>query len=220
MDGRREPLWPRWADSLFQLALALAIGAVVAVPIFLMVWVRTAYVTGVANPVQQPLPFDHRHHVRDVGVDCRYCHASVERAPSAGMPATALCMGCHGQIWNDAPVLAALRASAFTRTPIEWVKVNRLPDHVHFDHSIHVTHGVGCDVCHGRVDRMAQVHQAVDLTMGWCLDCHREPASRLRPPEHVTDPDWKPQGPPEAIGKEIAARFDVKPPTHCTGCHR
>jgi hypothetical protein len=216
----RAPLFPSWADSVLRLALLVLVGAVVGAPACAMVWVRSAYSTGEANPVRQPVAFDHRHHVRDVGIDCRFCHQGVEQSPVAGVPPTALCMGCHGQIWNQAAVLAPVRESAFSGKPIAWTRVNKLPAHVFFDHSIHVTRGVACVTCHGRVDHMAQVVAAAPLTMKWCLDCHRDAVPNLRPIEAVTDMDWSTTD-PRGVGAAVAASLGgVHPPTHCTGCHR
>jgi hypothetical protein len=154
---------------------AIACGAVcaatgVAAP---MVWVRTPYVTGQGQPVDQPVKFDHRHHAADDGIDCLYCHENATRAPYAGVPPTARCMGCHAQIWTQSPELDVVRASFFEDRPIVWRRVNALPKFVYFDHSVHLASGVHCEECHGRVDRMASVYQAEELSMSWCLGCHR-----------------------------------------------
>jgi hypothetical protein len=153
-------------------ALAVAVGAaaVVAAP---MVYVRTPYAAGVGDAVAQPVAFDHRHHVRDDGIDCVYCHDSVETSAFAGMPSTARCMGCHGQVWPDSPELAAVRASWRDGTPIVWRRVNSLPGYVYFHHGVHVGAGIACATCHGNVDDMARVVRAHAMTMDFCLDCHR-----------------------------------------------
>src|SRR4051812_19524135 len=175
------PLFPRWFDHVVRPALLVGGVTALAIPAVLIGWVRTPYVTGQFNPRDQPVQFDHRHHVRDDGIRCEYCHYTAARAPVAGVPPTALCMNCHSQVWNDSPLLAPVRRSYFTGEPLRWLRVHSLPDHVYFDHSAHVTRGVGCVSCHGRVDRMAQVYQVAPLTMEWCLDCHRDPDARLRP---------------------------------------
>lgn len=218
---RRSPLFPPWADTVLRIAFATFIGALIAGPTCAMLWVRTAYTTGEANPIRQPLAFDHRHHTRDVGIECRFCHNSVQTSKVAGIPATELCMGCHSQVWNQAPVLAALRESAFTQQPIKWIRVTKLPDHVFFNHSIHVNRGVGCVSCHGRVDLMGQVYAQKPLTMSWCLDCHRDPEKNLRPLDKVTSMDWVASD-PRKVGHEVAQSLGgVHPPvTTCTGCHR
>lgn len=140
----------------------------------LWIFVRTPFVTARGWPVEQPVAFDHRHHVVDDGIDCLFCHIDAERSAYAGIPPTELCMGCHAQIWNDGPSLAPVRASWTSGQPIPWVRVHDLPDFTFFDHSIHVHRGFDCARCHGRVEDMARVHQEMSLTMGWCLDCHRD----------------------------------------------
>jgi hypothetical protein len=193
---------------------------VVGFPTFFMVWARTPYATGQDEPRMQPIKFDHRHHVRDDGIECTYCHAGATRSAFAGVPPTSVCMGCHAQIWTQSPELAALRASWIEDRPIVWRRVHSLPQHVYFNHAIHVNKGVGCVTCHGRVDRMSQVFQVEELTMSWCLECHRNPERYLRPPEKVTDMEWVPDRPQLELGREIAARLAVRSITDCTGCHR
>src|SRR5215213_5056838 len=147
----------------------LAVLAVVGVPLFLMWWVRTPYVTGQGHTVAQPISlFSHQIHVTGLQIDCRYCHYTVERTATAGMPSSETCIPCHSQVWRTGPFFAPIRASLTSKTPIPWQRINRLPDYVFFNHAIHVNKGVGCETCHGRVDQMAQVRQAVPLTMSWC----------------------------------------------------
>lgn len=206
------------------LGLGLAVGAftIVGVPAALLIWVRTPYVTGALDPPDQPVAFDHRHHVRDDGIGCLYCHHDAERSAYAGVPPTELCMGCHGQIWSESPLLEPVRRSFASGLPIPWRRVHVLPDFVFFDHRIHVHRGVGCVSCHGEVDRMARVYQTVPLTMAWCLECHRKPERFLQPPETVADPTWRaPTGEARlALGRELRERLDVNPPTTCSACHR
>ncbi len=213
-------LFSRWFDSLARAVFTIAAGVVVGVPAFLMIWVRTPQVDGRYDPVTQPVEFDHRHHVADDGIDCRYCHDLVERSPYAGVPPTSRCLNCHNQIWNSSPLLEPVWESYVTGRPIPWVRVHQLPGFVYFDHSIHVNKGVGCESCHGRVDRMARVYQVAPLTMGWCLDCHRDPAPHLRPLAAVTTMGWEPERPHEEIGAEIMRSLGVRKLTHCTACHR
>ena len=137
------------------------------------------------------MPFSHQHHVGGLGLDCRYCHAGVETSPVAGLPPTHTCMTCHSQLYTQTAMLAPVRESLANNKPIHWNKVNRLPDYVYFDHSIHIAKGVGCTTCHGDVTSMPLMRQAAPLTMGWCLDCHRDPAPNLRPVADVFDPNWK-----------------------------
>ena len=148
---------------------------------------RSAYNTGQFIDVQQPVQFSHKHHVGDDGIDCRYCHTSVETSNTAGIPPTKTCMNCHSQIWADSAYLEIVRASYRDNKPIEWTRVHDLPDFVYFNHSIHVNKGVGCASCHGRVDQMPMVYQAASLQMEWCLACHRQPERYLRPRDKITD---------------------------------
>jgi len=186
----------------------------------LLLFQRIPYGTRQLEEVVQPVQFDHRHHILDDGVDCRYCHQGVERGASAGFPATSLCMNCHAQIWNKSPKLEPVRQSYFTGLPISWVRVHQLPDFVYFNHSIHVAKGVGCETCHGRVDQMPNLYQMAPLTMGWCLECHRNPGPNLRPRDAVTAMGWKPDGDPDALGRELVKSYDVHTRTSCTTCHR
>ena len=205
---------------MFRLALALGVVALAAIPVSLWAWERTPYVSGIGTPRPQPVKFDHRHHVRDDGIDCTYCHADVARSSTAGMPASSVCMGCHSQIWTDSPELAPVRQAYFTDAPLAWNRVTRLPQFVYFDHSIHVAKGVGCVSCHGRVDEMAEVYAVHSFTMDFCLDCHRAPDSRLRPPAQVANMQWQPTEPASEIGARVRRRFNVAPATDCTTCHR
>lgn len=208
---------PRWSDSVFWTALVLIGSLVAGVPLLLFAWVRTDGQNRVGVEVEQPIEFDHRHHTRDDAIGCLYCHHDATDTPYAGVPDTALCMGCHNQIWNDSPQTEPLRTSYRLGVPIQWRRVTALPGFTYFDHSAHVRGGVGCETCHGRVDLMPAVHRVNTMHMGWCLDCHRDPAPYLRPPEQV-DTMGYPLDPRE--GRRIAAALDVDPPTHCSGCHR
>ncbi len=208
---------PRWSDPLFRLTLAFLAVVVVAVPGLLMAWVRTPGHRNVGQPLNQPIQFDHRHHVRDDAIDCIYCHHDVRNGPTAGVPDTALCMSCHAQIWNDSPQTAPLRESWELNRPIMWLRVTDLPDFVFFDHSIHVNRGVGCETCHGRVDLLASVSKQHVIDMGWCLSCHRDPIPYLRPPELATQMNYHNR---REEGERIARELDIHPPTNCTACHR
>jgi len=200
-------LFPPWANTATTVALvalgSLLVGAL-ATP---MIYARTPYATGVGAPLLQPIAFDHRHHVRDEGIDCLYCHDGAER-----------CLGCHNQIWNDSALIAPLRASATTGEPIRWQRVHSLPDFVYFDHSIHVNCGIGCVSCHGRVDEMAAIYQTGRLTMSWCLDCHRDPVPHLRPRDQITSMTWAPGS--QAQLAALASEYRTRRLTHCSTCHR
>jgi hypothetical protein len=215
------PLFQPSSDTLLRISLLAGASIAVAVPTAMMLWVRTPYVTRQDDPVDQPVAFDHRHHVRDDGIDCLYCHYEATRSPYAGVPPTAVCMNCHAQVWQESRRLELVRASWFDDRPIRWRRVHQLPGFVYFDHSAHVSHGVGCVECHGRVDTMGRVYAVAPLTMQWCLDCHRDPDPHLRPQREITDMEWQPARPRREIGAEIHDRLHVAPPVEsCSGCHR
>lgn len=183
---------------------------------------RSEYVNGVSITRNQPVPFSHEHHVSGLGLDCRYCHASVEVSTIAGVPPTHTCMTCHSQLYAQAAMLGPLRASLARGLPIHWQRVNVLPDYVYFDHSIHVAKGIGCTTCHGPVGAMPLMRQAETLTMGWCLNCHRDPAPYLRPLAAVFEPDWTPPADQVAQGRKrlVEYHIDVEHLTDCSVCHR
>jgi hypothetical protein len=183
---------------------------------------RSPYVTDQNVTINQPVPFSHEHHVGGLGIDCRYCHTSVEKARFAGIPPTETCMTCHSQIWTNAEILAPVRASLAENRPIRWERVHKLPDYAYFDHAIHVAKGVGCSTCHGPVEQMRLMRQASPLTMSWCLDCHRDPAPNLRPREAVFDQTWTPPADAAALGRSLMAAYHVRTDhlTDCSICHR
>ena len=181
---------------------------------------RSDYLTQVAVPRKQPVPFSHKHHVSGLGLDCRHCHTSVEESAFAGLPATKTCMTCHSQVWADSPMLEPVRASFRTDQPLEWTRVHDLPDFVYFNHSIHVKKGVGCVSCHGRVDQMPLVWKQQTLQMEWCLDCHRHPEGRLRPPEQVFNMTWQPEEDQSVLGAALVLKNKIRNPTSCSDCHR
>jgi len=182
---------------------------------------RSSYWTRVDVPVEQPVPFSHQHHVGELGLDCRFCHSAVTTSANAGMPDTQTCMTCHSQIWKDAPMLAPVRDSYASNRPIEWKRVNEVPQFVYFDHSIHINKGVGCSTCHGRLDEMPMTWKSVDMEMQWCLKCHRNPDKNLRPLNAVFQMDWKPSSDPHA-GEALARARDIQTAhlTDCSTCHR
>ena len=215
-------IFRRSANTLSKLSLAGALIVVGSLIFTAILVARSSYVTRAHEFVEQPVQFSHRHHVKDDGIDCRYCHTSVETSPFAGIPPTKTCMNCHSQIWSQAPILEPIRASFREDRPVRWVRVHDLPDFVYFNHSIHVKKGMGCETCHGRIDQMPEVFQSAPLSMGWCIDCHREPWKNLRPPPEVTNMTWKhPEGvDPVAYGKEFAETNNLHPSTDCSTCHR
>ena len=217
---RSAPLFARRATAILLGTLAaLAIAAAGGVALALG-WVRTPYSTGQYAVVMQPVPFSHQLHVTGFEIDCRYCHATVERAPTAGMPDTRTCVPCHNDTWLDGPWFEPVRRSLATGQPIPWRRVNDLPDHTFFDHAVHARRAIPCATCHGEVEQMAVVRQTVPLTMKWCLDCHMNPEPWLRAaPGSTVRPAFRPEQQvpppaPEALGA-VVNRL-----TTCTACHR
>jgi hypothetical protein len=181
------------------------------------------YMTYVGVAPAQPVPFSHEHHVSGLGIDCRYCHTTVETSAFAGIPPTATCMNCHSQIWADSPMLEPVRESYRTGKPLVWTRVHNLPEFAYFNHSIHVNKGVGCASCHGRIDQMPLTHAAQPMLMEWCLTCHRNPAAYLRPREQVFNMNWQPNGDQETLGRQLMKEYHIRD-THtltvCSTCHR
>ncbi len=184
---------------------------------------RSSYNTQAFIPREQPVQFSHKHHVGDVGIDCRYCHTSVETSAFAGIPPTKTCMNCHSQLFADSPYLEQVRESFRTGKPIKWTRVHDLPDFAYFNHSIHVTKGVGCSTCHGQIDQMPLVFQQASLQMEWCLECHRQPEQFLRPKDKVFDMTWQPPADQLERGRRLAVEYKIPSAdvlTSCSTCHR
>ena len=207
------------ATLLVRLAVLAAVFGIVAISAVLAQRAAAPARAGVA--VEQPIPFSHKHHVGDVGLDCRYCHTSVETARTAGMPSSAICLSCHSQLFKDAPMLAPLHASVESGTPISWQRVHDLPVFVYFDHSIHVTKGVACVSCHGRVDQMPVMMRNQPLDMSWCIECHRAPERRVGRPDQVFS--MQPEPISESEIQQLLAIFNLEKKTRmtdCSTCHR
>ena len=184
---------------------------------------RSGYVTGAKVARRQPVPFSHKHHAGQLGIDCRYCHSAVERVATAGIPPTKTCINCHSQIWVDSPTLEPVRSSFKTDRSIEWIKVHDLPDFVYFNHSIHVNKGVGCATCHGRVDQMNLVWQEASLQMEWCLNCHRNPEQYVRPRDQVFNMEYEPPADQVALGQRLVHEYRIADKgqlSDCYTCHR
>ena len=181
---------------------------------------QSSYFTRVNVPRPQPVPFSHKHHVGELGLDCRYCHTSVEISSSAGMPPTQTCMTCHSQIWTGSPMLEPVRASYRDDVSIAWTRVNAVPDFVYFNHSIHINKGVGCTTCHGPIAEMNITWRANSLYMRWCLDCHTHPEKYLRPRSEVFNSFYEPPNDQEALGRKLMKEYKVQSLTNCTTCHR
>jgi hypothetical protein len=182
--------------------------------------VRSSYVTEVGVARAQPVPFSHKHHVSGLGIDCRYCHTTVEDSAFAGIPATQTCMTCHSQIWADSPVLEPVRDSFRSDRSIEWTRVHNLPDFVYFDHSIHVKQGIGCVSCHGQVDQMPLLWRVNTLYMEWCLECHRQPERFVRPRQEVFNMHWEPPVDQLTLGQQLVKDYNIQRLTSCSTCHR
>ena len=212
-------IFPKSSDIILKVAGALiGLGAVAVTAAYTYYTWPTVIDTGY-QPVQ-PIPYSHKLHAGEMGIDCYYCHTTVYKANFAAVPAQVRCIGCHLQVKKDSPRLEPLRKAAFEGTPIPWVQIHRLPDYVYFSHQAHLSAGVSCVSCHGRIDQMIEVHQEKPLNMAWCLDCHRNPAPNIRPTELVTKLDWVPDRDPAEIGRELIAQKHIEPPTNCSGCHR
>jgi len=214
------------ADTRLRAAMLLFVLALLGAGLLIGGYMDSSYATLVGWVADQPVPFSHKHHVGGLGIDCRYCHTSVETSARAGLPATHICMSCHSQIWTGAPMLAPVRQSLAEGKPLEWRRVARVPDYVYFNHSIHVARGVPCVTCHGRVDQMPLMKRARPFQMSWCLDCHRNPAPHLRPPAEVTRMDWsgreKRPLDHKAYGQLMVKAYGIEPDKldDCNICHR
>jgi hypothetical protein len=178
------------------------------------------YATRAKVPVEQPVPFSHEHHVGGLGIDCRYCHTSVENSSFAGIPPTKICMNCHSQIWNNAAMLEPVRSSFRTDESIRWIRVHDLPDYVYFNHSIHVAKGIGCTTCHGPINKMPLTWQHASLQMAWCLECHRHPEKFVRPRSEVFNVTYQPPANQEELGTKLVKDYRIQSLTSCSTCHR
>ena len=176
--------------------------------------------TTVGYAPEQPVPYSHALHAGKLGIDCRYCHSTVEVGAMAAVPSAATCMNCHKTIRTTSPALTPIRASAAGDAAVAWIRVHKLPDFVYFNHSAHVRRGVGCVSCHGRVDKMDVVRTDKPMSMGWCLDCHRAPENHLRPVETVTKMDWVPIPDQTTVGTSLRTANGINPSTDCVTCHR
>jgi menaquinone reductase, multiheme cytochrome c subunit len=225
MDSKPLLMFPKWSNRA---AVAVLIGAVV-LPLYLgILLVYGANPTTLNTGYQpiQPVPYSHALHAGKLGIDCRYCHTTVEKAAFAALPPTDVCMNCHKEVLAKSPKLAPVFKSYAEGTPVPWIKVHGMPDYVYFNHSAHVTAGVGCAECHGPVHQMEVVYNVRNLSMSWCLECHRDPGPLLRPKEEVTHMDWVPPGgntpeAREAMGRELVEKHHIYASTDCTStCHR
>ena len=212
-------VFPPWTNWLREASAVAAIGGLVYA-VVLVTGVFSPENSAVGYAPEQPVPYSHALHAGEMGIDCRYCHTTVETTAKASIPPTATCMNCHAHVRTQSEKLEPVRRSFETGEPLKWVRVHDLPDYAYFNHAGHVQSGVGCVSCHGRVDRMEVVEQVEPLTMGWCLECHRNPDANLRPKEFVTDMEWVAEGDPAVLGAELRVKHDIAPSTNCTTCHR
>jgi hypothetical protein len=211
--------FPKWTNTIRPVATAVLLGGPVYVfgLLYYGFWPTTL---AVGYEPAQPVPYSHKVHAGDLGIDCRYCHTTVEESAHASVPPTETCMNCHQAIWPESENLVEVFDSYATGLPVEWVRVHDLPDFAYFNHSRHVNSGIGCVTCHGRVDKMEIVSQDQPLHMGWCLECHRNPEKYLRPKEFVTVMDWVPTEDQLTLGRRLREEYDVNPSTDCSTCHR
>jgi len=210
---------PPWSNRL-PLAGALAAGLGGAAVVGFFWYFGSPRFTDVGYQPTQPVPYSHRLHAGELGLDCRYCHASVEVSAVANIPPTAVCMNCHRTVKRDSEKLAPIRDSASSGRPMRWVRVHELPDFAYFAHNVHVAAGIGCVTCHGRIDEMEVVTQMQPLSMGWCLECHRNPGPNRRPVSEVTNMKWMPPKEATALAARLQIERPVHPPVTCSGCHR
>lgn len=213
-------IFPRSANAIARftlIGLLLVVGLLGWIVVLLM---RSDLVTRANTNIEQPVQFSHAHHVGGIGIDCRYCHTSVEQAASASIPPTQTCMNCHSQIWAQSQYLEPVRASWQSGESLEWIRVHDLPDFVYFNHAIHVKKGVGCETCHGRIDQMPGIQQVSSLQMEWCLDCHRAPEKYVRPREAVFTMGYEPAGDQLEIGRQLVQEYNIQSLESCSTCHR
>lgn len=230
-------LFPKFTNLFAKLSIVAVLLGVGSLGFLGWLIARSPFATDVGTDKPQPIPFSHKIHVGDLKMDCRFCHTSVEKSSFAGIPPTETCLKCHSVVKTDSPLIAPLKQSKEANMPIEWVRVHDLPDHVYFDHSIHINKGIGCTTCHGQIDEMAQVTKVNSFQMGWCLSCHKHPDVNVRESkEAVFNMSWKPQsnkdvktlhdhlnqvssGRPEDLMSN-AEKFQVRNPVNCSACHR
>ena len=215
-------IFPRSANAVARASILGALLLIGSFLFFLDSLNRSNYQTNQNREIVQPVMFEHTRHVAGNGLDCRYCHTSVEESHFAGIPPVETCMTCHSEVLKESPILEPVRNSYETGTPLEWVRVHDIGDYVYFNHSIHIAKGMACVTCHGPVDEMALMRQENTLQMQWCLDCHRAPEEFIRPKEHVFDLDWEPEGDQIAMGDSLVEAYNINVDqlTNCSICHR
>lgn len=212
-------IFPKWTNKV---PAAVAGGLLLFAPVAVVAigYYASPEFTDVGYRPVQPIPYSHKLHAGELGIDCRYCHSQVEVAAAATLPPTKVCMNCHASVKRDSPALAPLRESVASGRPIEWIRIHKIPDYAYFDHSVHVRAGVGCASCHGAIQEMEVVQQARPLSMGWCLDCHRNPDMHLRPLDEITNMEWSPPKTQTELAGQYRAERRISPSRDCSACHR
>ncbi|NEQ70191.1 MAG: cytochrome c3 family protein [Symploca sp. SIO2D2] len=215
-------VFPKWSNALpLQIVIFAAIAA--STVVLGITYYATPKYTRVGYEPTQPVPYDHKFHVGELGLDCRYCHNNVDKSGHANVPSSSTCMNCHSLIKTESELLEPIRASYESGEAVPWVRIHQTPDYVFFDHSVHVNRGISCVECHGRVDEMEVVKHAESHSMAFCLDCHRNPEEALRPLDKVYDLGWEHPGGINGqikMGEELKEKWNVNPPQSCSGCHR
>lgn len=211
------------ANSIAKLSIVLLVLLGGAASAFAAAFFRSSYTTGIEVAREQPVPFSHNHHVAGLGIDCRYCHTSVEKAAFAGIPPTRTCMTCHSQVWTEAPVLEPVRESWRTDKALAWTRVHDLSDFAYFNHKIHVNKGIGCSTCHGHVENMQLTFKTSTLLMEWCINCHKNPEPYLREQKDIFNQQWEAPANQAEIGKRLREEYRI--PNRqllmsCSTCHR
>ena len=212
-------IFPAWSNKIPPLILIAVVILTIIIIGFFWYYGSPKY-TDVGYRPEQPVPYSHKLHVGDLGLDCRYCHIGVEVSASATIPPTKICMNCHTLVKTDSEKMVSVIKSWTSGEPIEWVRIHDLPDYAYFNHRAHINAGVGCASCHGNVDEMEKVMQVEPLSMSWCLDCHREPEMHLRPAEEVTNMKWIAPENQWLLARQIIEEKNLNPPVDCSGCHR
>ncbi|MCB0272635.1 MAG: cytochrome c3 family protein [Bdellovibrionales bacterium] len=212
-------IFPKKINKLLPLLVAIKLIVVVSAVFFIWYYFSPQYTDVGYRPVQ-PIAYSHKFHAGDLGIDCRYCHTGVETGRFAQIPPTQVCMNCHSMVGKDNPKLAPLFESWETGKPIQWVRVHDLPDYSYFNHAAHIRAQIGCESCHGNVSQMEVVTRVKPLSMGWCLDCHRNPAPHIRPQNMITRFDWKPTDTQITEAQKIMLEKNINPKTECSVCHR
>jgi hypothetical protein len=214
-------IFPKSANKL-PLQIIIFVLVLVGVVTAATTYYATPKYTRVGYAPVQPVPFSHALHNGQLGIDCRYCHIGVDKGATSTVPTAQTCMNCHNQIKTDSPALAPVRQSFESGDPVKWVKIHQVPDYVYFNHAVHVNRGISCVECHGQINEMEVVKHSKPLSMGFCLDCHRDPASHVRPLDQITNLNWKPEQAAEHAkwAAEFVKNNKITPPQSCTGCHR